>query len=86
MRFDGRMIYVTGAGHGIGRAIAMRLAQDGGSVAVSDVDGAAAEQVAREIADAGGTAFASTCDVTDPVAVDASIAEPLRQRLPLVHR
>ncbi len=75
MRFDRRAIYVTGAGHGIGRATALRLAAEGGSIAVSDIDAAAAEAVAGEIAAAGGTAFATTCDVTSRDAVDASIAD-----------
>lgn len=75
MRFDQRAIYVTGAGHGIGRAIALRLVAEGGSVAVSDIDAAAAEAVAAEIVASGGTAFATTCDVTSRAAVDASIAD-----------
>lgn len=75
MRFDQRAIYVTGAGHGIGRAIALRLVAEGGSVAVSDIDAAAAEAVAAEIVANGGTAFATTCDVTSRAAVDASIAD-----------
>jgi NAD(P)-dependent dehydrogenase (short-subunit alcohol dehydrogenase family) len=75
MRFDQRAIYVTGAGHGIGRATALRLVAEGGSVAVSDIDAAAAEAVAAEIVAGGGTAFATTCDVTSRAAVDASIAE-----------
>lgn len=74
-RFAGRAIYVTGGGTGIGRAIALRLAAEGGSIAVSDIDGSLAEQVAREIAAAGGTAFATTCDVTDDAAVKTSIAD-----------
>lgn len=75
MRFDQRAIYVTGAGHGIGRAIALRLVAEGGSVAVSDIDADAAEAVAAEIVASGGTAFATTCDVTSRAAVDASIAD-----------
>ena len=74
MRFDQRVIYITGGGHGIGRAIAHRLASEGGSVAVSDLDIAAARQVADEIARDGGAAVATTCDVTSKGAVDASIA------------
>lgn len=74
MRFDQRVIYITGGGHGIGRAIAHRLASEGGSVAVSDIDIDAARQVADEIADEGGTAVATSCDVTSTGAIDASIA------------
>lgn len=75
MRFDQRAIYVTGAGHGIGRAIALRLAAEKGAVAVSDMDAAAAEEVASEIIASGRTAFATTCDVTSRDAVEASIAD-----------
>ena len=60
MRFDRRAIYVTGGGHGIGRAVCLRLAEEGGAVAVSDIDEAAARQVADTIVAAGGTAIATT--------------------------
>lgn len=74
MRFRGKVAYVTGGGHGIGRAIALRLASEGASVAVSDLDAVAARAVVEEIASAGGTALATSCDVTDRAAVDASFA------------
>ena len=61
----GRVALVTGAGSGLGAAIATRLAADGASVVVSDIDGPAAEIVAKEI---GGEAVA--LDVTDSAAVD----------------
>lgn len=75
MRFEGRVVYVTGGGHGIGRAIARRMAGEGASVVVSDVDAEAAQAVAGEIAAAGSTAWATRCDVTDRASVDASFAE-----------
>ena len=53
---------VTGGGHGIGRAIALRLAQSGARVAIGDVDHAAAEEVARE---AGADAFGAALDISD---------------------
>ena len=79
MRFDGRAIYITGGGHGIGRATALRLAAEGGSVAVSDLDSAAAETVAAEIVAAGGTAVATSADVTDTASIEASMAEAVRR-------
>lgn len=77
MRFEGQAIYVTGAGHGIGRATALRLAAERGAVAISDIDGPAAQAVAAEIVAAGGTAFATACDLTDRQAVDGSIADAI---------
>jgi meso-butanediol dehydrogenase/(S,S)-butanediol dehydrogenase/diacetyl reductase len=64
---------VTGAGRGIGRGIALRLARDGHAVAVSDVNKAGAEAVAEEITDAGGRAIAVPADVTDRDAVFALV-------------
>ena len=56
---------ITGAGAGIGRAIALTFARAGAAVVVSDRDLDAAEAVATEITDAGGLAVARSCDVTD---------------------
>ena len=53
MELQGQGVVVTGAGHGIGRAIATRMAAEGARVIVNDLDVDAAEQVARHI---GGTA------------------------------
>lgn len=61
----GRSAVVTGGGHGIGRAIALRLAAGGLKVLVADLDGAAAAEVAR---DAGGIAWAGDCAGPDGVA------------------
>jgi NAD(P)-dependent dehydrogenase (short-subunit alcohol dehydrogenase family) len=73
-RFEDRIAFVTGSGHGIGRATALRLAREGASVVVADIDNAAAESVAQEIGDAGGTALAVSCDIIDRTSVNASIA------------
>jgi short-subunit dehydrogenase len=61
---------VTGGAHGIGRAIALRLAGAGARVAIGDVDLAAAERVAAEIGDG---AFAFSLDISDPDAFAAFI-------------
>jgi NAD(P)-dependent dehydrogenase (short-subunit alcohol dehydrogenase family) len=69
---------VTGAGSGIGRAIALRFAQAGARVAVLDVAADAAAAVVREIEGAGGAALALPCDVTrqaDVLAAFAAAAE-----------
>jgi NAD(P)-dependent dehydrogenase (short-subunit alcohol dehydrogenase family) len=77
VRFHEKIAYVTGAGHGIGRAVALRLAAEQAAVVVSDVDADAARDVAGEISRAGGTALATTCDVTVTASVDASFAEAM---------
>jgi NAD(P)-dependent dehydrogenase (short-subunit alcohol dehydrogenase family) len=63
-RLEGRIGLVTGAGSGIGRAIARLFAAEGAHVYVTDVDGAAAEAVAAEIAGGGGAARAMAADVS----------------------
>lgn len=64
MRFEGRTAIVTGAGAGIGRAIAQSLTAEGAYVFVTDVDGEAARAVVDEIAAMAGEAEALTVDVT----------------------
>ncbi len=65
---------MTGAGRGIGRAIALRLARADVAVGVTDLDGGTAAAVAGEITTAGGRATAAAMDVTDPAAVAAGVA------------
>lgn len=64
---------VTGAARGIGAATALRLAADGHSVAVIDLDEAAARTTAEKITAAGGCAIALTADVADAASVDAAV-------------
>ncbi len=64
MRLEGKRAVVTGAGQGIGRSIALKLASLGGHVAVVDVNLEGAETVAGEIAGAGGTAKAYKLDIS----------------------
>ena len=67
-RYDlqGKAAIVTGAGRGIGRAIAKRLAHEGAAVGVTDLDESTAAEVADEIAAGGGQAAAFAVDVTKP--------------------
>src|SRR6478735_5961915 len=66
-----RSAIVTGAGSGIGRAVALLLAANGASVLVADLNGAAADAVVAEIIAAGGTAQAFVGDADAQVARDA---------------
>ncbi|APE45136.1 short-chain dehydrogenase [Sulfitobacter alexandrii] len=70
MKFDGRSVVITGAGSGIGAAIAREAAAKGARVCVSDIDGDKAAVVAKEI-----SGIAVACDVTDEAAVGRLIAE-----------
>ena len=72
MELDGKRALVTGAGRGLGLAIAQLFAQRGARVALADRDGAAAEQRAQAI---GGESIALTCDVTSPSDVQKAIAD-----------
>jgi 2-hydroxycyclohexanecarboxyl-CoA dehydrogenase len=73
-----RVAVVTGAGSGIGRAIALRLAEDTARVAIWDINLAGAEETAKLIRDAGGTALAWNVDCSDKAAIHAA-AEQVRQ-------
>jgi NAD(P)-dependent dehydrogenase (short-subunit alcohol dehydrogenase family) len=77
MRFDGRTAIVTGAGHGIGKAIALRLAQEGAQVVAVDINKANMAETAETIRKAGGAVLDLAVDVTKIDDVSACVAKTL---------
>lgn len=73
-RLDDKVAVVTGAGAGIGRAIAELFASAGAAVVVSDLDGDTARAVADSIGEAGGSAASTSCDVTQEADLEALVA------------
>lgn len=73
-RFKGKTAIVTGAGSGLGRATAIRLAQEGGAVACMDVALPTAEETVHKITESGGKAIACQVDVSNPDSVRAAVA------------
>jgi len=73
-RFDGKVAFITGAGSGIGRATAQRLASEGARIAVHDRVAAAAEETAALVRQGGGQASVFLSDVSDVAATRAVIA------------
>lgn len=71
MSFDhsDRVVFITGAGSGIGRSSALRLAAEGAAVVATDVDSGAADETARLVEAAGGRAHSATVDVRDRQAI-----------------
>lgn len=65
MRFQDKVVLVTGGGSGIGRATARRFASEGASVVIADMDDAGAQDTAKEIRDAGGKAVVMSGNVAD---------------------
>lgn len=83
-----RVVVISGAGGGIGRASALRFAADGAAIAAIDVDQRTCDAVAAEVEAAGGTAVAFGIDVSDEAAVQrmaAAIDERFGRADVLVH-
>jgi 3-hydroxybutyrate dehydrogenase len=74
MRLQNRIALITGAGRGIGRAIAEHYGREGARVAVADLTLESAQEAVDAIEKAGGTAMALAMDVTNEAAVDEGVA------------
>lgn len=70
----GKVVIVAGAGSGIGAATAVRLAEEGASVVVSDVHAGNVEDVAAAITASGGSAVAAAFDIADEASVDELVS------------
>jgi NAD(P)-dependent dehydrogenase (short-subunit alcohol dehydrogenase family) len=78
-RLAGRVALVTGAGQGIGRAIALVCAREGARVCVAELKAHRAERTAQEIRDAGGESLAVVADVGQQRDVEQMVAETVRR-------
>src|SRR5690349_2713382 len=73
MKLDQRVAVITGAGSGIGRAMALLFAREGATVLAADINGGAAEETAGQIRTAGGTCEPRAVDVIVPEQVSAMV-------------
>ena len=79
MKLANKVALVTGAGGGLGSAIARRLASEGASVLCTDMDLARADAVVAQITDANGTASSLLADVCDPQHCEHQVAETVKR-------
>jgi 3-oxoacyl-[acyl-carrier protein] reductase len=79
MRLKDRVAFITGAGRGIGKAIARRFAREGARVCMTDIDEAGVHASAEELEKEGLTVFAARVDVTDRSLVEAAVGETVKR-------
>jgi len=79
MKLENKVAIVTGGANGIGRAIALRYAQEGAQVVIADIQRDKADDLAAEISDGGGAALAVGLDVTQEAEIDGLIAATLER-------
>jgi 3-oxoacyl-[acyl-carrier protein] reductase len=78
-KLQGKVALVSGSGRGIGREIALKLASEGASVVINDLDPAPAEQTVKDIVAAGGKAVACVGNVTEAGFADRFVATAIDQ-------
>ncbi len=85
--FDGKVVFITGGGSGIGRASSLAFGRSGAKVAVADISEPSGQAVVAEIEEAGGTAKFFHVDVADLESVHAAVAAVIAQwgRLDIAH-
>lgn len=79
MRLEDKVAVITGAGQGLGRAYALRFAEEGAYIVVADIQEDNAHSVVQEVQSLGGKAVAVKVDVSDAVSVGAMIEQALEQ-------
>jgi len=77
MKLTGKVAFVTGAASGLGKEIALEYVRAGASVAIADINQAAADATAAEIAKSGGKAIGLAVDVTSEEQVEAGVAKTI---------
>ena len=75
--FSDKVVFITGGGHGIGRAFALAFAEEGAAIAIAELDQERADSTASDIREGGGIAIAVPCDVSDHALVEAAVARTL---------
>jgi len=76
-KLEGKVAVVTGGGHGIGKAYALRLAQEGAKIVVAEIDAVAAQKVSDEIKDLGGESIAVPTNVIEPSSLEAMVNQTI---------
>lgn len=76
---DGKVVLITGAASGIGRATALEAHSEGARLLLSDVDADGGQALCTEIGADGGEAIFSICDVTSEEAVESLVAQAVRE-------